>query len=232
MTSGGGDERHRSDPARPVSPGAAAASPHARGLLLVISGPSGVGKTTIVHEIVRRLDGVFSVSATTRAPGPGEHDGVDYWFIDPPTFQHWVDENRLLEVAQVFGRDWYGTPAEPVDRAVAEGRVAVLDIDVQGAESVREKRPGAFAIFVMPPSEQELLRRLRSRARDDEAAIERRFAEAQREIERARGEGTYDAFVVNDDLAAATDAVERLVRERLTSIGREAAGVRRTNGVS
>lgn len=185
-----------------------------RGLLLVISGPSGVGKTTIVHEIVRRFDGVFSVSATTRAPGPRERDGVDYWFIDRERFQKWIDEDRFLEVAQVFGGNWYGTPAEPVDRAVAEGRVAVLDIDVQGAESVRRKRPDAFAIFILPPDADELLRRLRERGREDEAAIERRFAEAQREIERAHLPKTYDAFVVNDDLASAVDEVERLVRER------------------
>lgn len=184
------------------------------GLLLVISGPSGVGKTTIVHEIVRRVGGHFSVSATTRPPGPGERDGVDYWFVDAPTFQQWVDEDRFLEVAQVFGRNWYGTPSEPVDRAVGEGRIAILDIDVQGAESVRQKRPQAFSIFILPPSEEELLRRLRTRGRDDASSIERRFGEAQREIERARRAGTYDAFVINDDLAAAIDAVERLVYER------------------
>lgn len=228
MMSGSAGERQRND-ATAGPPGADSRSvarsnaPCGPGLLLVISGPSGVGKTTIVREIVRRTDGYFSVSATTRAPGPGERDGIDYWFLDPPTFERWIIEDRFLEVAQVFGRHWYGTPTEPVDRAVAEGRVAVLDIDVQGAESVRHKRPDAFSIFILPPGEAELLRRLRTRGRDDEAAIERRFGEAQREIERAQREGTYDAFVVNDDLAAAIDAVEQLVRERRSRVAREAS---------
>ncbi len=185
------------------------------GLLLVLSGPSGVGKTTIVHELVRRFGGHFSVSATTRAPGPGERHGVDYWFVDLPTFRRWVEEDRFLEVAQVFGGDWYGTPAEPVDRALAEGTLAILDIDVQGAESVRRKRPGMLGIFVLPPDDETLLRRLRARGRDDEAAIRRRFAEARLEMERARRPGTYDAFVVNDDLAATIDQVAGLVAERL-----------------
>lgn len=199
--------------------GTIAAMPGA-GLLVVISGPSGVGKTTIVHEIVRRFGGFFSVSATTRPPGPAERDGVDYWFLDEATFARWRDEDRFLETAWVFGRNWYGTPAEPVDKAVAAGRIAVLDIDVQGAESVRARRPGAFSVFLLPPSEEELLRRLRARAREDQQSIDRRFGEAQREIERARREGTYDAFIVNDDLAAAIDEVERLIRARLETAGR------------
>lgn len=193
------------------------------GLLLVVAGPSGVGKTTIVREIVRRFGGVFSVSATTRAPGPGESHGVDYWFIDVPTFQKWMEEGRFLEVAEVFGRNWYGTPADPVDHAVSRGQLAALDIDVQGAETVRAKRPDAFAVFILPPSEEELRRRLKSRGRDDDVAIERRFSEAKLEIERSKRPGTFDSFVVNDDLPATIDAVEQLVRERIDRIAREAA---------
>lgn len=186
-----------------------------RGLLLVMSGPSGVGKTSIVHELTRRLDAVFSVSATTRARTAAERDGVDYFFVTETDFQKWIDEGRFLEFAQVFGRSWYGTPREPVERQLALGKVVVLYIDVQGAEQVRKAMPDTFAIFILPPSEDELLRRLRARGREDEAAIQRRFAEAKREIAFAHSSGVYDHFVVNDDLFKALDEVDRLVRARL-----------------
>ena len=195
----------------------AAAQAAAPGLLLVMSGPSGVGKTTIVHELIRRFGGLFSVSATTRSPGPGERDGVDYFFIDQPTFQRWIDEDRFLEHAQVFGRSWYGTPEGPVREALARGELVVLDIDVQGAENVRRKVPEALGVFVLPPSEEELLKRLRARGREDEAAIERRFAESKKEIARARAGSTYDVFVVNDTLARVTDEVAAAVAARLAA---------------
>jgi guanylate kinase len=182
-----------------------------------MSGPSGVGKTTIAHELIRRFGGLFSVSATTRAPGPGEREGVDYFFVDPPTFQRWIDEDRFLEHAQVFGRSWYGTPEDPVRQALARGELVVLDIDVQGAENVRRKVPEALGIFVLPPSEDELLKRLRARGREDAAAIDRRFAESKREIERARGNRTFDAFVVNDTLPQAIEAVASVVASRLAA---------------
>ena len=185
-----------------------------KGLLLVVSGPSGVGKTTIVHEVIRRLGGEFSVSATTRARSERERDGVDYHFVDQATFQRWIDENRFLEYAQVFGRSWYGTLQDQVEHALAEGKLIVLDIDVQGARSVKQKMPGAFTVFVMPPDEDTLLRRLHARGREDEAAIQRRFAEAKTEIDFARTSGVYDAFVVNDDLEIAIDQLCDLVRAR------------------
>jgi len=185
------------------------------GLLLVVSGPSGVGKTSIVHEVVRRFSGDFSISATTRTAGPGEIDGRDYHFIDQTRFQQMIDANEFLEYAQVFGRSWYGTPRAPILASLAAGRVIGLDIDVQGAEQIRAKHPDMFGIFILPPSEDDLLRRLRTRAREDEAAIERRLAESTREITRARNSGTYDAFVVNDDLARCTEKVCELLVTRL-----------------
>ena len=189
-------------------------SPKQHGLLLVVSGPSGVGKTTIVHEVIRRLGGEFSVSATTRARTERERDGVDYHFVDQATFQRWIDEGRFLEYAQVFGRSWYGTLQSQVEHALGEGKLIVLDIDVQGAKNIKDRLPATFCIFVLPPGEETLLKRLHARGREDEAAIQRRFAEAQVEIEFAKNSGVYDAFIVNDDLEIAIDQVCDLVRAR------------------
>ena len=185
------------------------------GLLLVLSGPSGVGKTSIVHELLQRFDGVFSVSATTRQAGPGEVDGRDYQFITESQFQNMINEERFLEYAQVFSRSWYGSPREPIEAALKNGRLAILDIDVQGAEIVRAKYPQMYGVFVLAPSEEELLHRLRLRGREDEAAIQRRFAASTKEIARARIGKTYDDFVVNDDLARATDTICALVAKRM-----------------
>jgi guanylate kinase len=182
-----------------------------RGMLVVISGPSGVGKTSILREVLRRTGATFSVSATTRPPAAGEREGVDYYFIDRDTFQRWVDEKRFIEVAQVFGRNWYGTPREPVERQLADGKVVVLDIDVQGAAEVKKYMPECLAIFILPPSEDELHRRLRDRGREDDDAIARRFAEARKEIAFARETGIYDRFVTNENLGQATDEVERTI---------------------
>lgn len=186
------------------------------GLLLVVSGPSGVGKTTIVHEVIRRLGGEFSVSATTRARTERERDGVDYHFVDQATFQRWIDAGRFLEFAQVFGRSWYGTLQDQVEHALGEGKLIVLDIDVQGAKSIKDKLPATFCLFVLPPDEDTLLKRLHARGREDEAAIQRRFAEAQVEIEFAKHSGVYDAFIVNDDLELAIDQMCDMVRARRT----------------
>lgn len=185
-----------------------------RGILVVVSGPSGVGKTTIVHEVIRRLGGEFSVSATTRARSEHERDGVDYHFVDQATFQQWIDEGRFLEYAQVFGRSWYGTLRAQVESALAQSHLLVLDIDVQGARDVKIAMPSAFAIFILPPDEETLLKRLHARGREDEASIERRFAQAKTEIDFAQSSTVYDAFVVNDDLEVAIDQICDLVRAR------------------
>lgn len=191
------------------------ATPPKRGLLLVMSGPSGVGKTTIVHDLLKRFGGMFSVSATTRPRTAQEREGVDYFFLDEGTFKQWVAEDRFLEVAHVFGRTWYGTPEAPVREQLAQGKLVVLDIDVQGAESIRRKIPEMLGIFVLPPSEDELLKRLRARGREDASAIERRFAESKLEIARAQAGKTFDHFVVNDTLPRVTEEVAQLVSARL-----------------
>ncbi len=192
--------------------------PDAPGLLVVISGPSGAGKTTIAHFVRERFEGIFSVSATTRARSAQERDGVDYHFIDDDRFQAMIDGDEFLEYARVFGRDSYGTPRGPVEDALGVGTLVFLDIDVQGALQVRESMPGALMIFVLPPSDEELLRRLRSRARDDEEAIQRRLEEAKREIDLANTSGAYDAFIVNDDLERAQGETSDLIERRLSEI--------------
>ena len=192
--------------------------PTRQGLLLVMSGPSGVGKTTLVHRLLERFDGTFSISATTRARSEKEVDGRDYYFIDQETFQRWIEEGRFLEHAEVFGRSWYGTPREPVESQLERGRLVVLDIDVQGAIQVRRSMPSSFGVFIMPPDEAVLLKRLRARGREDEATIERRFAEARSEMATARECGAYDAFIVNDDLESAVAELVEIIGRRLESV--------------
>lgn len=185
------------------------------GMLLVISGPSGVGKTTITRAVERSIPGsVFSVSATTRARTEADVDGVDYHFVTEGRFDQMVREGAFLEWAGVFGKR-YGTPRAWVEEQLARGRLVILEIDVEGAKQVKKAMPEAFGLFILPPSEDELLRRLRSRKREDEALIQKRFAEAQREIAEAGRCGSYDAFITNDELERAIrEAVDTVTRER------------------
>lgn len=187
----------------------------ATGRLVVISGPSGVGKTTITRGLVEAFpDSALSVSVTTRPPGPGDREGVDYFFISREEFNRLVREGALLEHAEVFGNA-YGTPRRWVEDQLRQGRLVLLEIDVQGARQVRSAVPHALGIFILPPSEDELLRRLRLRRRDTEEAIQRRFAEAKREIAEAKASGAYDAYIVNRDLdSAIAEAVEFVRRRR------------------
>lgn len=177
-------------------------------MLLVISGPSGVGKTTITHAIEKQVAGaVFSVSATTRPKTDAEVEGRDYFFISDEAFDSMIQDGEFLEYAGVFGKR-YGTPRTWVDRQLSQGKLVILEIDVQGAVSVKRQRPGALCLFILPPSEEALLERLRARGRETEAVIQRRFGEARREMEIARNGGVYDIFVVNSNLQ---DAVARVV---------------------
>lgn len=181
------------------------------GMLLVICGPSGVGKTTITHAVEKQIPGaVFSVSCTTRAITSKDREGVDYFFVTDESFDRLISENAFLEHAGVFGKR-YGTPKQWVTDRLAEGKLVILEIDVQGAVSVKKHVPDAFCIFVLPPSEEELLTRLRSRGREDESKIQRRFGEARREIEVARNCGVYDVFLVNRTLEAAVAQAVGLV---------------------
>ena len=188
-----------------------------QGLLLIISGPSGVGKTTLIERLHEKFDFAFSVSATTRERTAKETEGVDYFFLDDATFTRWIEEDRFLEYAHVFGKYWYGTPRIPVQEMLDAGRIVVLDIEVQGAEQVRRHMPEAFGVFVLPPSEEALHKRLVDRKRDAPDVIERRFAQARQEIATATSEGqtTYDAHIVNDDLDRASMELDKLLSDRL-----------------
>lgn len=187
------------------------------GLLLVISGPSGVGKTTITREVIQRLDAVFSVSATTRPPTPADVPGQDYFFVNQAEFDQMVAGGQLLEYATVFGKYSYGTPRGPVEAALGAGRVVLLEIDVQGALQIRANLPGALLIFLLPPDDQTLLTRLTKRGREGKEEIDRRFAEAKKEIATARDSGAYDCFFINSDLDKCVEKVCNVARKRLAN---------------
>ena len=186
------------------------------GLLVVMSGPSGVGKTTIARAVERAIpDSMFSVSATTRTKTDADVEGVDYHFVDEPAFRTMIDRDELLEWAEVFGR-LYGTPRAWVQEQLRRGRVVICDIDVEGAKQIKAKLPEAVTIFVLPPSEDELLERLRQRKRENESAIQRRFAEAKREIAAAKASGVYEHFLINETLDTAIAQAVELVNEART----------------
>ena len=186
-----------------------------RGLLLVISGPSGVGKTTITHYVEKHLDGIFSVSLTTRPPAEGDVNGQDYHFVGKEEFVRQRDAGELLEWAQVYEGCFYGTPRRPVEAAIEQGRLMILEIDVEGAVQIKEKMPEAMAIFVMPPSQRVLLERLRRRGRESEEVIQKRFAKACKEIVLAWESNAYDEFIINRDLNHAVEEAVMLVRQAL-----------------
>lgn len=184
-----------------------------QGALIVISGPSGVGKTTIVHKVREELNAIFSVSATTRPKSESETDGVDYYFITPDRFEAMRQSGAFLEHAEVFHCHRYGTLKDPVEQVLGEGKLMLLDIDVQGGVQVHKNMPDSLRFFILPPSEEELLRRLTARGRDDADSIERRFSEAKQEIKFARNSGAYDFFIVNDNLDLAVAETVAIIKK-------------------
>lgn len=184
------------------------------GMLLIISGPSGVGKTTITRAVERTFgDAVFSVSATTRPKRPGDTEGVDYHFVTDAEFERMIAAGEFLEWVNLFGKK-YGTPKRWVEEQLARGRLVILEIDVVGAVKVKGQVPEAYGVFVMPPSESALLDRLRARKREGEDEIQKRFAEAKREMELARTCGVYARFIINDELP-------RAIQEAIAAVNAE-----------
>lgn len=191
------------------SPGAAAT----RGRLIVLAGPSAVGKSTVVARLRERVsDLYFSVSMTTRDPRPGEVDGRDYYFVAADDFRAAVDEGRMLEWAEIHrGLQLSGTPAEPVRRALEEGRPVLIEVDLAGVRQIRESIPEGRTVFLSPPSWEELEERLRGRGTEPHDVVARRLETAKVEME-ARDE--FDVVVVNDELEVAVDELVSLLVDR------------------
>ncbi len=195
-----------------------------RGLCLVIAAPSGGGKSSITQALVAgEPDLALSVSVTTRRPRGGERDGIDYHFRTQAEFDALVAAGGLLEWANVFGRS-YGTPRAPVERALAEGRDVVFDIDWQGHRHLRAALPGdVVGVFILPPALVDLERRLRARAGDDAAEIARRMAKAREEIAHWP---EFDHVIVNDDFDAAVAAVRAVLHAARLATARQTSGLR------
>ena len=181
----------------------------------MLAGPTAVGKGSVCAEVRRTHPEVWvSVSATTRTPRPGETDGVHYHFVSEQRFDELVESGQMLEWAVVHGRHRYGTPRQPVEQALAEGRPALLEIDLQGARQVREAMPEALFVFLAPPSWEELVERLVGRGTEDAEERERRLQTARTEL---AAEKEFDVTVVNDEIHAASEELVALLRSGATN---------------
>jgi guanylate kinase len=201
-----------------------------RGLMLVLSSPSGAGKTTLSRQLLDNDKQIqLSVSCTTRQKRPGERDGVDYRFVDTATFRGMIERKQFLEYAEVFG-NYYGTPKAPVDEALAGGRDVLFDIDWQGTQQLRDKgRADLVTVFILPPSTRDLEKRLLTRAQDPKEIVAQRMAKAADEMSHW---AEYDYVVVNSDIATSLSSLkailtaERLKRERQVGMSGFVKGLR------
>lgn len=184
-----------------------------KGLLIVLSGPSGVGKGTILKEVMKdeSLKLAFSISMTTRAKREGEVDGVNYFFVTRDEFEQAVRDGKMLEYAEFVG-NYYGTPLEYVEKLRNEGTNVILEIEVQGCLQVQEKEPDALTIFIVPPSMEELENRIRGRKTEAEEIIQQRLAKAESEMEMLN---KYKYVVCNDDVELAADIISVIIRRHM-----------------
>ncbi|WP_280547284.1 guanylate kinase [Halomonas sp. 11-S5] len=183
----------------------------AQGTLFIVSAPSGAGKTSLVRELIESLDGIqVSVSHTTRERRAGEVDGVNYHFVDVPAFEAMIEHGDFFEYARVFD-NYYGTSRRTVEAMLAAGQDVILEIDWQGARQVRQQLPDAVSVFILPPSREELERRLASRGTDEHAVIARRMRDA---VEEMTHYDEYDYLVINDDFTTALRELQALVIAR------------------
>ncbi len=184
-----------------------------KGLLIVLSGPSGVGKGTILKEFVNdpELNLAYSVSMTTRKMRPGEVEGVNYNFVDRSAFEQAIREGELLEYAEFVG-NYYGTPLKNVEKLRAEGKNVLLEIEVQGCQQVMEKCPDALTIFIIPPSMEELEKRIRGRGTEPEEIVQQRLSKASREMELV---DQYKFIVCNEDPKLAASIISLIIKRHM-----------------
>lgn len=195
-----------------------------RGLLFVISAPSGTGKSTVLKEVRKRVEGVgYSVSHTTRKPRPGEKDGKEYFFVDKETFEGMIKEGAFVEWAHVY-EDLYGTSFSSLHGQMESGVDVLLDLDTQGAGAIKAHFQDCLRIFLLPPSLEVLERRLKGRGTDDPGVIEARLKKAVEEIGRFTG---YDYVVVNDELERAISDVQAIILSERCRVGRREAALRK-----
>lgn len=191
------------------------------GFVVVLSGPSGAGKTTLRTLLMaRNPDILYSISATTRPRRDGEVDGRDYWYLSAETFAQWLRDGKFVESAQVHGND-YGTPRQPIDTAIASGQIMLLDVDVQGGEKMREFYPDGVSIFVLPPSLETLEARLRGRKTEADEVVRGRLSRALAEIEQATH---YTYVVVNEDVEEALATIGAIIDAERHKVRRLLAG--------
>ncbi len=187
-----------------------------KGLLIVISGPSGVGKGTICKELVKRYNYSISVSATTRSPREGEVDGVNYYFLDKETFNTKIENDEFLEYAEVYG-NYYGTLKSEVDKKLSNSNNIILEIDIQGTLQVQKHYENAVYIFLLPPSINELKNRILKRGSETESSFNLRFSSVSEEIKYMC---KYDYAVINDDIESAIEKINSIINTEMSRISR------------